>query len=143
MLVQRHRRDRRDQQRAAVGRRMADRRDAHATGRAGAVLHDDGAIEREAHTFGDQPGQTVAGAAGREREHDPHRLLLRLGNRQGGECECNNDRTGEVTAMHDRLRHPGWAIAAELRSIVAGVRGARKRVPRAPQSSGPRLSPMS
>ena len=83
VLVDRHRRDRRDQQRIAVGRRGLHRLHADASGGAGAVLDDDRAVERGVHLVGDQPREGVARAARRERKDDADRLAADLRVRRG------------------------------------------------------------
>jgi hypothetical protein len=78
MLVHRHRRDRGDQQGAAVGRRVLHRGDAEAAGGAGPVLDNHRLAEGGVQAVADQSAQRIAGTARRERENDLDRLLLRL-----------------------------------------------------------------
>ena len=118
MLHHRHRRDRRDQQRAAVGRGVLDRNDADAAGGAGAVVHDDRTAERGGELVADQARQRIAGAAGREREHDPDGLVLRLRERRRGEHGGKSRETGTAADLH-RCLQPGLSGCAATGAIVA------------------------
>ena len=79
--IDRHRRDRREQQGLAVRRGGFHRLHADAALGAGAVLDDDGLVEGDAQVLGDQPRQGIARAAGGKREDDADRLAADLGAR--------------------------------------------------------------
>ena len=63
VLIDRQRRDRRQQQGVAVGRRIFHRFDADAAIGAGAVLDNHRPVERATHFIGDQARHRIAGAA--------------------------------------------------------------------------------
>jgi len=90
VLVHSHRRDRGDQQRTPVGRRVLERGDADASRASGTVLHDDRAAERGAHFVGGNSCKGIAGATSREREDDSDGLLNDLARRR--EWRQTNDR---------------------------------------------------
>jgi hypothetical protein len=78
VLIDRHRRDRSQQKRRSVCCRVLYGDDTDAPGTAGAVLHDDRPVQRNAQLLADQPRKRVARSAGSEREHDADRLLHEL-----------------------------------------------------------------
>ena len=103
MLIHRDRRNRRQQQRRSVGCRVLHRHDADAAGAAGAVIDDDRSVEPDAQFVGKNARQRVSAAAGREREDDPDRLLLRLRDRQPDERRRQRNETNEHAVSASRL----------------------------------------
>ena len=79
-------RDRRHAERVAVRRRARDLGGADRAAAAGLVVDDQRLAERPVDLLGDDAGDDVGGAAGRERNDQPHRLgrIARLGPAQAG-----------------------------------------------------------
>ena len=94
--------------RLAVGRGRLHRLHAEAALRAGAVLDDDGLVERGAHVLGEQPRQRVARAAGGEREDDADRLLAELRVRRTGRRKACRAQQSQRPALQYVASHHGF-----------------------------------
>ena len=104
VLIDRQRRDRRQQQGAAVGCRVFHHFDADAAVGTGAVLDDHRAAECATHFIGDQARHGIAGTTWREREDDADRLLAVLRLQRGGEKRSSQNRKHkrqQPPARHD------------------------------------------
>ena len=86
-------RDRREEERGAVGRRAPEGVDGNASSRAGPVVDDDRLPEAVAKGAGDQARGDVGLAAGGDGDEEPERLRARLRGRarRGGSGNCRRE----------------------------------------------------